>query len=882
MSAKTIHNLPKAPYKKFFGREETIEKIYKTLVRGGTFIASLDGVGGIGKTALAHHFCSEIILKEERFNYLIWITAKDTVFDAFSQESQIKQIDVNFRGLETLFDELIKVTGFEEEMQDDSLEKKQEFFEEIVTTEPVFFVLDNLETIHNDDFFRYIFEDFNQFSGMNRDLKVLTTSRKRKKIADHPIAIEGLSQRKAQDMLYYFAEHLARKPVLDILNATENDNIRLVERLGCVPLLIEFAVAQLSNGRKTRGQIYEELKGFPSVDTIVDGEERQNIISEIITFQFQNMYESLTKDHTKVLQSIVAWISNPTGDSQRDALSIEKLMGFAGNYSRGQLENLLDDLMDHKFISLNDHNMLQVNMMAVNFVKRKYETFHLVENEVVAFKNSIIRNERLKKDDIDTTIEHVEKQFLEKGKFQEAEAYLMRYLDFKEDPRFYHKIAVIHFQTKSYDKAFHYFETATKLNEVAIQPWLDWIDMEISRGNNRKEMAILTAEKALKKTSQNINILIILIDLYADNNRLKEMRDLILLSKKIYNDDKHKTQDLIRLLKHTSFIERNLPDLNSEGNLYLELINKLIYLERDAYQKLEYLREKLTTCRDLKWFDESRKTQEDILNLESRVLKDLPKQVKKMNGLFHTEKNYEEAFLEAKNIVSWCNAGKYEERDINCFKSAFRILFEVYQKKKEPEKVILIFEDNERICAEDEACKSIYEDAKKALIQQKKEEYISDINTNIQKAEQEIRALVMSVFDDDDSKLIDYLNQKGHPEWVERWKFTRRKAQGGNSSLIHFSDFGQLAKILHDVKKLLAEKIAIEETVQGEKLPKFKNKLSNINKFLHEYVLEARNTAFHSRLPLKSVEELNEIKVDVARLLRLVLEIQEEVGIEKP
>ena len=47
------HNLPPQPYKKFFGRQYSIDKIMETLIKGGTFIASIDGVGGIGKTALA-------------------------------------------------------------------------------------------------------------------------------------------------------------------------------------------------------------------------------------------------------------------------------------------------------------------------------------------------------------------------------------------------------------------------------------------------------------------------------------------------------------------------------------------------------------------------------------------------------------------------------------------------------------------------------------------------------------------------------------------------------------------------------------------------------------------------------------------------------------
>ena len=90
------HNLPEQPYKKFFGRADAIEKIRNTLLEGATFIASIDGVGGIGKTALAYYFCKEIILPSEDFNNIIWITAKETVFDPFSIGSMIKKIDKYF------------------------------------------------------------------------------------------------------------------------------------------------------------------------------------------------------------------------------------------------------------------------------------------------------------------------------------------------------------------------------------------------------------------------------------------------------------------------------------------------------------------------------------------------------------------------------------------------------------------------------------------------------------------------------------------------------------------------------------------------------------------------------------------------------------------
>jgi len=110
----TEHNLPPQPYKKFFGRQDSINKILETLIKGGTFIASIDGVGGIGKTALAYYFCKEILLPSNQFDYLIWLTAKETVFDPFSRDLMIKEVRSSFRGIEELIDTILSVIKLEE------------------------------------------------------------------------------------------------------------------------------------------------------------------------------------------------------------------------------------------------------------------------------------------------------------------------------------------------------------------------------------------------------------------------------------------------------------------------------------------------------------------------------------------------------------------------------------------------------------------------------------------------------------------------------------------------------------------------------------------------------------------------------------------------
>lgn len=152
----TEHNLPSQPYKKFFGREKDINNISKVLIEGGTFIASIDGVGGIGKTALAYYFCKEVLLPKYEFDYIIWLTAKDTVFDPFSNEFMIKKVRSDFKGIEELIDTTLSVVNFEKFINK-PLEEKKKFVEnQVYKTEKIFIVLDNLESIEDEQFFYYI------------------------------------------------------------------------------------------------------------------------------------------------------------------------------------------------------------------------------------------------------------------------------------------------------------------------------------------------------------------------------------------------------------------------------------------------------------------------------------------------------------------------------------------------------------------------------------------------------------------------------------------------------------------------------------------------------------------------------------------------------
>lgn len=628
---KTQHNLPLKPYKKFFGREEALRKIEQTLLEGGTFIASIDGVGGIGKTALAYYYC-EKLLSESKFNCLVWFTAKETVFDPFSREQMIKQIQArtSFKWIEELIDSILSVIGFED-LINRLLEKKKAFVEdEVLKKEKIFLVLDNLESINDDQFFDYIMTDFNKFAYENKHLKVLTTSRKRKKIADFPIEIEGLKIEDALKMLKFLASEYNIKA---ILNATDHDNIKLLEKVGCIPLGIEFIIGQMSLG-KTIGQIYQELEGYPSLDKVSNDAEKKKRLSDIILFSFKNMYETLKDEQKDVFQTITALVRNKLNSDP--PISIELLMSIT-NYTKSELETILETLIDNNLIRLLENNEYSVTQMSVNFVRQYFEDFGRIEDEIIEKKNRLIKSGYSSIDKVDFFINSI-RQLIDNNRFEEAESKLLEALDVMRDYRIHFELARVQRTLNKFIRAEDNFKLATELNPKDKRIWYEWINMEENR--NRYNIALQLIEKALEKTNNDISIFIQRINILKYRKKFEEIRNEVDKYLKLYEkEERH--DDSIRLLRNWKNIEyRRVKDENAEPNHYFAAVDKLVEKENDLETKIQLLNEALKVAKSKHAKDEESKFYKQIKVLENKIIRDMGLRIKQLNKLFNN-KNYE-------------------------------------------------------------------------------------------------------------------------------------------------------------------------------------------------------------------------------------------------
>ena len=77
------HNLPPRDYAQFVGRQQELEQITRTLSpRSRSWVVTIDGVGGIGKSALALKVAHVLLARygelpeAERFDAIVWVSAK--------------------------------------------------------------------------------------------------------------------------------------------------------------------------------------------------------------------------------------------------------------------------------------------------------------------------------------------------------------------------------------------------------------------------------------------------------------------------------------------------------------------------------------------------------------------------------------------------------------------------------------------------------------------------------------------------------------------------------------------------------------------------------------------------------------------------------------
>lgn len=234
---RIYHNLPQPDYGHFIGREAELAQVFRILrpyPDSQMHLVTIDGLGGIGKTALAlevaHRYLRDAdqFPVRERFEAIVWTSAKQTVLRA---QGSVRRQQV-LRNLDDIF-AAIAVALEREDITRARSAEQAEVVRNALIQQRTLLIVDNLETVDDEAVINFLLE-------LPAPTKAIVTTRHRIDVA-YPVRLVGMPWEEAQPLI---ALEIEKKGVA--LRAEEVR--RLYERTGGVPLAIVWSIAQMGFG----------------------------------------------------------------------------------------------------------------------------------------------------------------------------------------------------------------------------------------------------------------------------------------------------------------------------------------------------------------------------------------------------------------------------------------------------------------------------------------------------------------------------------------------------------------------------------------------------------------------------------------------------------
>lgn len=229
------HNLPPRDYERFVGRQSELAEVRRLLgPRSRAFVITIDGIGGIGKSALAQEAAYSLcegygnLPEAERFEAIVWVSAKRSYLTA----DGILERRQAFRTLSDVYAALAQVLDFPA-ITRARAEEQRVIVEQVLSEQRTLLILDNLETVDDEDLMVFLRE-------LPNPTKALVTTRHRIDVA-HPVRLTGMPH---QDALALIEQEAARKEV----EVTADDREQLWQRTGGVPLAIVWSIGIVGLG----------------------------------------------------------------------------------------------------------------------------------------------------------------------------------------------------------------------------------------------------------------------------------------------------------------------------------------------------------------------------------------------------------------------------------------------------------------------------------------------------------------------------------------------------------------------------------------------------------------------------------------------------------
>jgi len=260
------HNLPHRG--DFIGRDREKKQVHEAL-RSRSFIVTIDGIGGIGKTSLALEVLHECLAasqnsqppqpEAQKFDAFIWTSARD------------RELTIN-----DVLDTIARTLEYPFITQLSPKEKRHEISRRL-QEKSCLLIVDNFETITDESVHDFVLN-------LPEPSKCLITSRAQSLRQARAVSLRGLAKEEALSLIKNEGVRLGID--LEALVADDRNFHRLYEATGGAPLAIRWAVGQI----KQRGQ---------SVDGVLNSLHEAR--GDIFEFIFKRAWSLLSDSAKRIL-----------------------------------------------------------------------------------------------------------------------------------------------------------------------------------------------------------------------------------------------------------------------------------------------------------------------------------------------------------------------------------------------------------------------------------------------------------------------------------------------------------------------------------------------------------------------------------------------------
>ena len=458
------HNLPRPDYSTFFGRDQERDELLHHLIHPRAWITIIDGIGGVGKTALALH-CAEHIRDASisglgDFENVIWASAKTEKLIP----TGISQVQPTFTDLSSLLQLVLNVLGF----RDDETEHPVSLTKELLAISKTLLVLDNLETVFDPSFYEFL-------QDIPAPSKVLATTRHRIESSHRNLRLTALPRQDALEMIRQLASEL---DATELLQESEHSLEGLIDRVGGIPLAIRLAVGRIATG----------LPLVSYLDKLDTGAAQHDLLA----FCFSESWNDLD-DRAKLALLCTVLFSEPP--SQEELRRVTGLPEMALNEAIGTL--LRRAFLNSSYDTISQTNRYSLLPLTADFVLKEsqrhperqsklhdqYNAYLLEKGRfeealgqithLVSTTTSMSEAER-----ISNMLAESGFRIYQTGSYSESVNRLQNAQSYKDTAYLNHTWGVIERDEGAFSAARDKFRQAVKLDSTRLHTWRSWGKME--------------------------------------------------------------------------------------------------------------------------------------------------------------------------------------------------------------------------------------------------------------------------------------------------------------------------------------------------------------------------------------------------------------------